>query len=305
MEQLKILSKDEERLLSYEELIRYYEQLREYYKNLPIDSKNISLKEKIHPALLNLVKFIYGNNITIINKENLPTKDEACIYVCNHSNGYDFPTAAAVIKNHFHILADFTMQKDKIVDTLNRINGVIYINRHDKQSRKNSKTIMNQLALNNKNLFVFPEGTWNLTPSTPMLELNWGIIDIARISNLPIIPIIIEYKEKKKIVNIGKPIYIGITDSNEEKKDELRDVMATLRWEVWEQFPLEKRSDIPDEYYNNWLKNTLKTYSKFDLEYESSVILKKYSTPEEVFEPIKKLQITKKNAFLLNERKLH
>ena len=35
-----------------------------------------------------------------------------CIYVVNHTNGNDFPTAAQVIKHHFYILADYTMQKD-------------------------------------------------------------------------------------------------------------------------------------------------------------------------------------------------
>ena len=37
---------------------------------------------------------------------------------------------------------------------------------------------MVDLLNNGANLIMFPEDTWNLTPSKPMLSLYWGIIDI-------------------------------------------------------------------------------------------------------------------------------
>lgn len=295
----KFLTPQEEKKLSNEELLEYYRAMRDYYKSLPIDRLNIKFKETIHPLLLGVVKLIMGN-IVVLNGENLPGKDDTCIYCFNHSNGYDFPTAASVVKNHFYILADCTMKKDLKVDLVNRLNGVVYVDRKDKDNRVESKNRLIQLLLNDINVFMFPEGTWNLSPNLLMLPLNWGIIDIAKISGKPIVPSIIEYREGKTYVNVGKPMTIDLSDDKVEKIKDLRDTMATLRWEIMEMFPVTKREDISDDYYEEFIRRELSTYKKLDFDYESSVILKTSDSPDEVFEPIKKLELTRNTAFLFN-----
>lgn len=300
LDNFKLLSVQEEKELEYNELIDYYTKLRKYYKELPINKANIKVKEFLHPFLLKCVKMYFKDRIEIINAEELNNIDNPCIYVFNHSNGYDFPIAASVVEKHFHILADFTMKKDKLVDLANRINGVVYVDRKSKEDRQQSKNKLLSLLNNGKNIFIFPEGTWNLSPNLLMLPLNWGVIDIAKISGVPIVPAVIEYRENKIYVKIGKSIHINIDDDKKQKIDELTDTMATLKWDIIEKFHVEKRNSLKDNYYDIYLEQILSTYKKLDVDYEQSVILKKYPTYEEVFEPIKKLKINKNNAFLLN-----
>ena len=296
----KILSAQEEQELNRDELIEYYVKLRNYYKELPIDKMNIKIKEFIHPFLLQCVKIYFNGKVEILNSEELENINTPCIYVFNHSNGYDFPIAASVVEKHFHILADFTMKQDKLVDFANRINGVVYVDRKSKTDRQESKNKLLSLLSNNKNIFIFPEGTWNLSPNLMMLPLNWGVIDIAKISESPIVPAVIEYRDNKAYAKIGKPIYVDIEDNKGTKINELTDTMATLKWEIMEKFPIEKRKDLQDNYYDIYLEQILNTYKKLDVDYEQSVILQKYPTSDEVYEPIKKIKINKNNAFLFN-----
>lgn len=92
---------------------------------------------------------------------------------------------------------------------------------------------MSDYITDGQNICVFPEGTWNLTPSKPMLPLYWGIIDIARTTGRPIIPVVLEYRAFDCYVKWGAPIYVSSKDNKQSKIDELSDEMAALRWEIW------------------------------------------------------------------------
>lgn len=52
---------------------------------------------------------------------------------------------------------------------------------------------MQKLLNTGKNLLIYQEGTWNMTPSKPMLPLNWGVIEFAKSASVPIIPLVAEY----------------------------------------------------------------------------------------------------------------
>ena len=55
--------------------------------------------------------------------------------------------------------------------------------------------------------------------------------------------------KKASIINIGKNISLDETsDLNKKRKlsDDLRDTLCTLKWEIWEQFPITKRSSLPE-----------------------------------------------------------
>ena len=299
-ENFKMPLLQEEKQLDKKELLEYYKNLRNYYKNLPLDKNNIRIKELIHPILLKIVRVIFDNKITVFNAENLPDKDEVCIYAFNHSNGHDFPVAASVVKNHFYILADYTMKNDLKVNIANKSNGVVYVDRKSKLNRQKAKERLFQLLSNGKSIFVFPEATWNLSPNLMMLPLNWGIIELARVCDVPIIPGIINYSNDQAYVNIGKPMRVDVIDDKTTKIEELTDSLSTLKWEMMEKFSVDKRENLQDNYYDLFIEKELSTYPKLDFEYENSVILKKQPTPDDVFEPIKKLKITKNNAFLFN-----
>ena len=46
----------------------------------------------------------------------------------------------------------------------------------------------------------------------------------------------------------------------------LRDTLATLKWEIWERLPKEKRADIPDGYHEKFVKERLAECAGFTKE---------------------------------------
>jgi len=260
---------------------------------------DIKLRELLHPILLLGVKLTRRLKIEMRNRDNIP--DRPVIFAVNHSNAHDFPTVAQAIKKHFYILADFTMKKDMAVNILNVLNGCIYVDRKDKQSRIQSKDNMIDLLSKGKNILIFPEGTWNFEPDKLLLPFNWGIIDISLETNTPIVPITLGYSDKHCIANIGKPFYPDKTSHKSEEILVLRDIMGTLLWESIESFPKYKCIDYESEY-KCFIEKALSTYKKLDYEYETSVIRKEYDTADEVFAHLNKLTPSSKTAFLYNKR---
>jgi len=145
----------------------------------------------------------------------------------------------------------------------------------------------------------FPEGTWNLTESLPMLPMKWGIIRIAQKVGAQIIPIALEYDREEHIcfVKFGAPF---VPTGNPEKEIcALRDAMASLRWELWEQKGMISRVGLDIEQCQNELLQPVRDYPPLQLEYEQSIVFHPYVTPQEAFSYLDDLIPCRENAFLL------
>lgn len=152
----------------------------------------------------------------------------------------------------------------------------------------------------------FPEGVWNLSSNLPVLQMPYGIIDVAQQADAVIIPIAIEEYEKKFIINIGENFYVC------NKKNELileiqrlRDHMASLKYEIWESEPSALRSQLPQfsEMKESFLT---KRFSQWTLPKERifSWVFKPKNiiTSKEAFAHLTVLCPNRSNAFLFNKR---
>lgn len=106
-----------------------------------------------------------------------------------------------------------------------------------------------------------------------MLPLYWGIIDIAGETNRPIIPLVLEYRERDCYAKFGTPIYVAQADPKRDKIRELSEKMATLKWELWELFPMTSRQELDESEWEREKQRRLAEYPKLDYDYEKSVIL--------------------------------
>lgn len=121
-----------------------------------------------------------------------------------------------------------------------------------------------------------------MTPSKPMLPLNWGAIELAKKAGVPIIPLIAEYHPDCCYVKFGEPIYI---DSEMDKKNgiqQVEDAMATLKWDIWEMFPIAERTEQMKEEFELMIQQRIAEAPKCNLEYELSVIRGWENDPERV-----------------------
>ena len=229
--------------------------------------RKLGWREMIHPLVLKMAKTNY--RIQYVN--TCPGFEGNAIYMVNHSCKYDFPIAAQAIEKHVWVLV--AKQSLEMFDVLGFIlNGSVWVDREKEGSRKTAFSQMLGLIEAGKNIVMFPEGTWNLRESLPMLPIYWGGIRLAQQTGRPIIPLVEEYKGKVCYVAYGAPIYIRENDDRVLSAITLRDRMAELRWYIWEQFPVEKRENISADEWKQERERRLKEYPKLDWEYEKSFI---------------------------------
>ena len=203
-----------------------------------------------HSLLINVLKNQrkqLNQKLYIINEHPVHTGKNV-IYAVNHSCKYDFPFASEVIGVHTCVLAG--KQKLRLVDYIGfLLNGVVWVDRDSRESKKQAFREMLLCMKKGLNMCIFPESTWNITPSKPMLPMYWGIIDLAKQSGCPIIPLVLEFRGNDCYAKFGEPIYCSSQDGKREKFEELEEAMATLKWDIWETFPIVSRNTIlPDEW---------------------------------------------------------
>ena len=136
-----------------------------------------------------------------------------------------------------------------------------------------------------------------------MLNMKWGIIDVAKETNAQIVPINLDYDRLNMICSVkyGKPFLPENYDDKKEAITSLRDRMATMRWESMEKNKLLCRRTTDLEYYRKLNRASIDEFPKIDIEYEDSIIYRPNPSPSEVFEPIKRMRVKKENAFMFSK----
>ena len=294
-----------------EEFLKLYYKLREKDENSIWNRLTLEQRKRIHWLILLIykIKNRLGNfSYEVLNDKREKT-DRPIIFVISHVGKFDIEVVSEVVKDHYYLLSGDYEHIQGIIDVpFLLLNGVLFFNEKDKADRKLVTQKMINHLNSGGNLMYFIEGTWNITPNLPMLPCYWGIVDIAKSSNAIIIPIAADQYGKKFVVNVGENFDMAkFGNGNEEKSKaitELRDVLATLKWEIWESLPPLSRKDVVGDEWGKYKAERFKEWPYFNEEYIDGLIYKPKSVvnQEDVYAPIKKLVPSKNNAFLLNKR---
>lgn len=244
---------------------RQFEQYKQKkQKNLSQDSYiPMKIRKAIRPLLRGMLwasRKMQGYEIEIFNRTEIP-QGKPIIFAVSHIAKMDFEIVSETIKEQYYVLAaDFMHVKGTFSSFFFWMNGVIYIDVLDKKDRKNSRDFMAKVLKQGGNIMLFPEGTWNLSPNELIYDIQLGAVDVAMETGASIVPISVEiYDEQKKfVINMGDVIEIdGAQNDTKEfkihKTTELRDIMATLKYEIWEQEGIAKREDIENDYWSKYV----------------------------------------------------
>lgn len=258
---------------------------------------SISFHKMIYPLLKPIFRLLRKHEFIYVNQ--IPQINDNTIFALNHSNVHDIPYTCELLSRHCYILVG--KQPLEPIDRLAFIlNGAVWVDRKSRTDKNRAVAKMIKLLCNGANLVIFPEGTWNLTCSKPMLPLYWGIIDIAKVSGKSIIPVILEYTDDKCYVAFGERMQVLSNDDKGEKICELKDQFATLKWSIWEQF--DDTGCYTADEWNAEAAKRLAEYPKTDCAYEATVVRKEYDTVEEVFGHLNRITPDRTNAFLFNKQ---
>lgn len=312
MNSFRILSYEEERNLSLEERKIYYINLKEYLSNLKNSKLNKiylstcqKLNKKIVRSAINLIK---GYDLVIENQNLIP--NSPVIFASSHQDFNDHFNVVLSVPTHTIILNSSTVPK--VIKLVMGVNGIEYVNRDDSQSKFISKMNLMEHIAKGRSITVFPEGTFNCSPNKLILPLHSGVIDMAKKMQVPVVPLVQEYifdnsklDGKNRVISctvrFGKPIYVSFEDDIQEKKDELRDAMATIRYNIIEEKEIFNRKTISNEEYISFLLSRLKTMKSMNVNYdiETSTI---YGANDEIYQyyPINAVPYNERGELLTN-----
>lgn len=272
----------------------------------------MKLRKVIRPllrAMLYVSRKMQGYKTEILNRTEVP-HGKPVIFAVSHIAKLDFEIVSEIIRQQYYVLAaDFMLMKGTFSGFYLWMNGVIYIDVLDKQDRRNSRNFMVKVLKQGGNILLFPEGAWNLSPNELIYDIQLGAVDMAMETGAVIIPISLEIydKQKKFVINMGTPMQIsgGQNTTKEfkiQKTTELRDAMATLKYEIWEHEGITKRTDIESNYWSKYVRRRCAEWRGYDFHGQ---ITNCYIPTEkleywDLMRDMRKMKVKEENRFLFS-----
>ena len=304
----------EKRKMTVGELNKYYKELRRIEYENGSELKGINLRKKIHficAFILKIDQILNKQKIVIVKDKHNTLGTRPRIYACTHSGGQDVERTLQIIKEPTYLMLGDPgiLYKMPAYQGL-RLNGVIVLESADKIDRKIAYNRAKELLNKGGNLLIFPEGAWNVTPNLPVMKIFTGTTRMAKETGAELIPIGLEQYGNTFYYNIGENYTIS-KDSNksvEEEKDDLRDKLCTLKWEIMESVPGLKRDTIKDNHLEEFQKEIIARCNPeygFTLEEAISESFhdKNITEEKDAFSFLPNLESKKETAFLMKDKR--
>lgn len=267
------LTVKEEMQLSESERLKYYENFRKNILNRKLTNTTPGaltvapkLKKFVNKLDSFVTKVLAGGEIECVTDglENIP--DGPCIFASTHQGLLD--NMCWIPSNPKHCVILHAADTSKLLVFAQLCIGLVLIDKNtdNPESRMNSKLDIIEILLKGNSIYWCPEAAWNLSPNKLHLPMRHGLIDVARKSSAPIIPMVTEFThdtstEKERITKIhiryGKPIYISLTDDLKEKFEDYKESISTMRWDLIAEKGVFKRSETSNLEYINYLKGNI------------------------------------------------
>lgn len=266
----------------------------------------IVIRRKINPIVKGLIKLATKQTVILDGYPALD-KNETYIFASGHFFPDEVNSNLMSIDRNVYLLAGTTDQ----IDTNPKmyiawLNGLIYVNKLDPVSRKDSVEKMVRILNSGTSVLMFPEGVLNNTENLYCGLLYPGIYYLAQRTNKKIVPMAsqTEYGSDKVYTKVGDPIdFTG--KSKKEALIELRDAIATIRYELMEHYPPLIRETLEGDQHLKNMEDRKKIYDQVNWTKEvwdeeiTPYISKEYTTPEVVRESFDDVIITPHNAHII------
>ena len=269
-----------------------------------------SLAHRILMPLLAADLFVKGKHLVIVGDHRIRTH-RPVIYCPTHIGGVDIEMSFLAIQTPCWILMGDPRELYHSFDGfLLDVNGMIPMDVAEKEDRRVAKAQMEALLHKGGSLLMFAEGVQNISPNALVNPLFPGAVEMAASCDADLVPIALGREGNTYYANIGKNIRYGRRCKEDLKTctDYLRDTMATLKWEILEQLPLQKRSKLSDTAYEDFVHaafdlGTSYTWTVEDIQ-KGMYRPKGQTDPQEVFSFLERITPRSANAFLFHGQRL-
>lgn len=190
----------------------------------------------------------YGKkyNVTVFNYDNLDKakeRQQPILFVSNMSTSGVIPLIKKA--TNMQITFPFSNNEDgltpkKIKNILSR-GGYLY-DKNNKSSIIEAEEYLTSMLAKGSNGLLLPNETLESTVEYPQLSMEWDIAEIAKNSRAVIMPIAVDAFNGEFYTNLSEPISVSVFDSNLAIYENVRDVLAYSRQEIWDNLENDSRS---------------------------------------------------------------
>ena len=287
----------------------FLEYLLDNNPSKTVSKKGLAFRRMLNPVFNKIIPLKTPDKLQILSRAKMPD-NRPIIFAATHGFREDVDNSLLTLGRHAYILVGSLEQFFKTTDgILAWANGVILVDRTDKESRKASKEKMIHLLKMGGNVIMFPEGTWNLSPNQLVAGIFPGVYDTAKESGALVAPVATHRHGEMVYSILGNAFDITRYERSRGVKI-LRDKMATLKWRIMEKvLPVTRRETLPTGeeaklYWQHQIKDLKDEVDFFEHELEEQSVYrhKDITHIEKAFEFMKRMLPHHKNAFLFNKK---
>jgi len=292
--------------MSLTELESYYcEQRKEHFEQ-GRKLKYIYLREALYPffvKFLMLDRFFRKQTVTVIGDRK--KYQGQAIFACTHIGENDLENIyESLSQGCWWFVGDPCVLYKNLSGLLLYLNGSIFLETIDKDDRHIAYLRSVELLKGGGSLMIFPEGARNGTENLPVMPLFPGTAKMAVEANVKIVPVAIEQYNKRFIIKFGSELFPENYSDHTTLTQDLRDALATLKWDIWEKEGVQPRSSLPEDFRKHFLNefekriypwDTMETIERTRFHTRAEIVQK------EVRNHLNKLIPCKENAFLFRK----
>lgn len=268
----------------------------------------IKIRQMISPVFRRALKLGTKRKIIV---EQYPKLDKRNAYIFSSSHSFDDDILSAlstIDRNAYFLIGSSEQILHNLQGYAGWINGMIYVDRTDAESRKDSVEKMVRVLEMGSSVLIFPEGGWNNTENLLIQPLFAGPFTLWQRTGCPVVPMASfhEHDADTIYVRAGSPMtFDGM--SKEEALCVLRDCMATIMFEMMEAHgtPLVRESLNHTDHHLLYMKERCQEYQRVlwtrDV-WDDEIVFyhdKRHPVPRKVREFIDFVNINHDNAHIL------
>lgn len=256
--------------------------------------------------------WIRDNNSFLKVEKNLDflnlTKHEPYIFISNHSFNEDLNAALAILDRNAYLLIGSTDQIEHNIQAhAVWLQGMVYVNRLDADSRRESVKKMCRLLEAGTSVLIFLEGVYNNTENLLVEQIYNSPYVLAQMTGCKIVPLASFRESDSSNIYITAMPPISLEGySKEESKVLLRDTLATMVFELWYHHSKHiSRKDLNEKMHLQYMEERRREYLKVPwtrdvwdeeiVEYYDPL----YPRPEQVWKTLEDVKVTERNAAIM------
>ena len=272
-----------------------------------VSKMGVAIRKVISPVLRFVVPYITPNSkLTVVRRAKLPK--QPVIFAATHGFREDVEHTIVMAGRQAYMLNGSISQVFKTVGGIAAwIAGMILIDRTDNNSRSSSVSKLLYVLELGTSIIIYPEGTWNKSPNELVSGLFSGIYEVAKKSGALVVPIA-TYRNNKNAYGILDEAFDICQYDREEGLQILRDKMATIQYELMENYGICSRDEFPygeaaDRYWKDFIDGLMAEVEFYDYEVElhTKYRHKGVISPNDAFAFMEDIVPNKNNLFLFKK----